>query len=76
MQMTDERGYKNYYGIAWCGKPIEDMKYARQMGYDYIAINPSYNPKEYHKNPTVPALNFISPIHIFIHRFYQGIVKR
>ncbi len=55
---TDERGYKNYYGIAWCGKPMEDMKYARQMGYDYIAINPSCNPREYHKNPDCAGLKF------------------
>src|SRR3990170_5124335 len=55
---ADEGGYKNFYGIAWHDKPAEDMKYAKQMGYEYIAINPSSTPKEYHKNPDCAGLKF------------------
>jgi len=28
--------YRNFYGIAWNGNPIENLKYAKQMGYDYV----------------------------------------
>ncbi|MFO0795693.1 MAG: hypothetical protein U0586_16710, partial [Candidatus Brocadiaceae bacterium] len=55
---AEGNGYKNFYGIAWSGKPAEDMKYARQMGYDYIAINPSSTPKVYHNNPNCTGLKF------------------
>src|SRR3990170_8104433 len=55
---ADEGGYKNFYGIAWRDKPAEDMKYAKQMGYEYIAINQSSTPKEYHKNPDCAGLTF------------------
>ena len=55
---ADERCYKNFYGIVWSEKPAEDVKYARQMGYDYIAINPSSTPKDYYNNPDCAGLKF------------------
>lgn len=55
---TDIKSYKNFYGIAWSGKPEEDVKYAKQMGYDYIVINPSSSIKDYHDNPDCTGLKF------------------
>ncbi|GAB60775.1 MAG: hypothetical protein DWB56_10525 [Candidatus Jettenia sp.] len=55
---ADIKGYKNFYGIAWCGKPEEDIKYAKQMGYDYIAIHPSSALKDYQNNPDCSGLKF------------------
>lgn len=55
---ADVKSYKNFYGIAWCGKPEEDIKYAKQMGYDYIAINPSSSLKDYQNNPDCSGLKF------------------
>ena len=50
--------WKHFYGIAQSDKPSEDIKYARQMGYEYIAINPSVPVKEYRKNPQYAGLKF------------------
>ncbi|MBE7444944.1 MAG: hypothetical protein HS132_06750 [Planctomycetia bacterium] len=55
---AEENGYRNFYGIAGSGKPSEDIKYARQMGYEYIALNPTSSPEEYHKNPDCTGLKF------------------
>ncbi|MGQ3685687.1 MAG: WD40/YVTN/BNR-like repeat-containing protein, partial [Candidatus Loosdrechtia sp.] len=53
---ADEQGYRHFYGVA--GEPAGDVKYARQMGYDYIAVNPSFPPENYHKNPGCAGLKF------------------
>lgn len=29
--------YRNFYAIAWRGKALDNLKYARQMGYGYVA---------------------------------------
>ena len=54
--------WKNIYGICAVDQKAEDVykntKYAKQMGYEYIAINPSSTPKEYHKNPDCAGLKF------------------
>ncbi|MCF6157330.1 MAG: hypothetical protein E3K32_01885 [wastewater metagenome] len=55
---VDGKGYKNFYGIAWCGKPEEDVKYAKQMGYESVVINPSSSIKDYHDNPDCEGLKF------------------
>lgn len=55
---ADVKNYQNFYGIAWCGKPEEDIIYAKQMGYDSIAINPSSSLKDYHDNPACAGLKF------------------
>ncbi|BBO17721.1 conserved hypothetical protein [Candidatus Brocadia pituitae] len=55
---ASEQGYRNYYGMAGNTKPDGDIKYARQMGYEYIAINPSVSPKEYHRNTECAGLKF------------------
>ncbi|WP_295103243.1 hypothetical protein, partial [uncultured Candidatus Kuenenia sp.] len=46
--LAEEKAYQNIYGILWNDKPSEDINYARQMGYDSIAINPSSEVKDYH----------------------------
>jgi hypothetical protein len=28
--------YHNFYGICWRGKPHDNLKYARQIGYSYV----------------------------------------
>ena len=33
---ADQPDFRNFYGIAWDGKPADNMAYAQQMGYDYI----------------------------------------
>src|SRR3990172_7916929 len=54
--------WKNIYGICAVDQKAEDVykntKYAKQMGYEYIAINTSSTPKEYHKNPDCAGLTF------------------
>lgn len=36
-KQTDiEPDFRNFYGIAWDGKPADNLAYAKQMGYDYI----------------------------------------
>ncbi|MEK7166101.1 MAG: hypothetical protein AAB874_04830, partial [Patescibacteria group bacterium] len=39
--------WKNWYGIAWRGTPSDSVKYAKQMGYDYIAIHQNRLPGAY-----------------------------
>ncbi len=36
-----DSGWKNWYGIAWQDSPSNTIKYAKQMGYDYIAAQSS-----------------------------------
>src|SRR3989337_3960444 len=54
--------WKNIYGICAVDQEAADVykntKYAIQAGYEYIAINPSSTPKEYHKNPDCAGLKF------------------
>ncbi len=35
-QKNSEPDFRNFYGIAWDGKPADNLTYAKQMGYDYI----------------------------------------
>ncbi len=35
--------WMNYYGVAWTGTPADNVKYAKQMGYDYICITGNSN---------------------------------
>ena len=55
---ASDQGYRNYYGMVGDTKPAGDIKYARQMGYGYIAVNPSVSPKEYHRNTGCTGLKF------------------
>ncbi|QII12859.1 exported protein [Candidatus Kuenenia stuttgartiensis] len=55
---AEEKAYQNIYGTVWNDKPSEDISYARQMGYDSIAINPSSEVKDYHNNPNCTGLNY------------------
>ncbi|MEP9411028.1 MAG: hypothetical protein HRF42_06425, partial [Candidatus Brocadia sp.] len=36
--LADE-GWKNFHAISWRGDADENIRYARQMGYDYIGIS-------------------------------------
>lgn len=36
-----DSSWKNWYGIAWQDTPSNTIKYAKQMGYDYIAAQSS-----------------------------------
>ena len=31
-----DNAYQNFYGIAWRGKAADNLRFARQMGYDYV----------------------------------------
>ncbi|MBW7941669.1 MAG: hypothetical protein H3C64_04545, partial [Candidatus Kuenenia stuttgartiensis] len=55
---AEEKAYQNIYGIHWNDKPSEDVSYARQMGYDSIAINPSSEVEDYHNNPNCTGLKY------------------
>ncbi|WP_347275774.1 hypothetical protein, partial [Candidatus Kuenenia sp.] len=55
---AEEKAYQNIYGILWNDKPSEDINYARQMGYDSIAINPSSEVKDYHNDPNCTGLKY------------------
>ena len=55
---AEEKAYQNIYGTVWNDKPSEDINYARQMGYDSIAINPSSEVKDYHNNPNCTGLKY------------------
>lgn len=35
---TDD--YHHFYGIVWRGRPADNLKYARQMGYEYVFYQP------------------------------------
>lgn len=57
-------GWKNYYGIAWDDTPARHIKYAKQMGYDYIAIKNGFSGDSYKREPNIGGLKFffIDPI--------------
>ncbi|GAN31511.1 hypothetical protein [Candidatus Brocadia sinica] len=50
--VSADDGWKNFYGIAWTGTSSEHAKYAKQMGYDSIAIqtNTTYKGKQDYAN--------------------------
>lgn len=54
-QSTNEH-WKNFHAISWRGDADENIRYARQMGYDYIGI--SRAPSYYINNQNVRGLNF------------------
>ncbi|MCC6220695.1 MAG: hypothetical protein IT291_05570 [Deltaproteobacteria bacterium] len=37
--LTSDNGWKNMFAVCWHNSPPEHIKYARQMGYDYIGLN-------------------------------------
>lgn len=51
--------WKNFYTIVWKGTPDEQIKYAKQMGYDYIApIGGGSNRTKYANNSNRDGLKF------------------
>jgi hypothetical protein len=53
-----DNGWKNFYGISWRGTPADNIRYAKQMGYDYIAINQNASTSDYRGNPNAAGLKF------------------
>lgn len=53
-----EKDFKNFYGIAWSGKPAENVTYAKQMGCNSIIISPSSTNKDYRNNPDCADLKY------------------
>src|SRR3989338_2776893 len=51
-------GWKNWYGIAWRDTPANHMKYAKQIGYDYIGIANWRTPSQYRNDANAANLNF------------------
>lgn len=52
-------GWKNFYGIAWRGGADESITYAKQMGYDYVALMyGQWNRSLYAKNSERAGLKF------------------
>src|SRR5574337_1225790 len=67
-----DESWKNWYGIVWRGSSNDDIKYAKQMGYDYITINLNggLNISAYKNNPDVAGLKFyFSYPHLYV---FQG----
>ncbi len=60
---ADDR-WKNYYGIAWDDTSTKHIKYAKQMGYDYIAIKNGATISSYKNDSNIAGLKFffIDPI--------------
>ena len=56
--MYAQSDWKNWYGIAWRDTPANTIKYAKQMGYDYIAAKTS-SVDTYRKSPDAAGLRFI-----------------
>ena len=60
----DWSSWKNWYGISWRGTAANHMKYAQQMGYEYIVVN-IYNISQYrtlndaYERPEARELNSI-----------------
>lgn len=52
-----DNSWKNCYGIAWRDTPENSIKYAKHMGYDYIAAK-SWSPDTYKTNPACAGLRF------------------
>ncbi len=55
---SSDNGWKNFYGISWRGTPADNIRYAKQMGYDYIAINSNVSTSNYRGNPNAAGLKF------------------
>jgi hypothetical protein len=49
----DEISRFNFYGICWNGKPDDNLKFARQMGYSYVMYQPGME-----KSPLAKDLYF------------------
>ena len=53
---TDD--WKNYYAIAWRDTPANSVKYAKQMGYEYMFIGKGSTVNTYKSNPTYAGMNY------------------
>jgi len=34
--VSESEAYKNFYAVVWRGEPVDNLKFARQMGYRYV----------------------------------------
>ncbi|MFN3533426.1 MAG: Ig-like domain-containing protein [Candidatus Brocadia sp.] len=54
-----DESWKNFYGICWNGDPNDHITYAKQMGYDYIALTyGQWDKNQYANNPNRDGLKF------------------
>ncbi|NUO09642.1 MAG: hypothetical protein HUU08_13355, partial [Candidatus Brocadia sp.] len=49
--------WKNWYGIVWRDTDTNTVKYAKQMGYDYVGVK-DWNWDYYKNNPDVAGMRF------------------
>ncbi|MFO0793481.1 MAG: hypothetical protein U0586_05395, partial [Candidatus Brocadiaceae bacterium] len=68
-------GWKNYYLIAWRDTPANSVKYAKQMGYDYIAAK-SWTAYTYKNNPDCAGLKYYIVDPHFTADVYADLPKR
>lgn len=50
--------WKNYFGISWRGTAADNIKYAKQMGYDYLAIKINEPANSYTGNQNCANLKY------------------
>ena len=60
---TSDEGdsWKSFYNVTWRDTPANQTKYAKQMGYGYVAIQSdpwNRNPNSYHNEPNSEGLRF------------------
>lgn len=57
--------WKSYYGMAWDDTPENHIRYAKQMGYNSIAIKNAASISDYTSNPDIRGFKFwlIDPHH-------------
>lgn len=54
-------GWNNWYGIAWSKIPVDNIKYAKQRGYNYIAIQGcTKESSSYLGNPELANMNYFA----------------
>src|SRR5574337_713047 len=53
-----DNSWKNIYGISWTSDaPAEEIRYAKQMGYDYIVAR-TMRSADYTQNPDAAGLKY------------------
>lgn len=56
-EVKKSQSWKNFYGISWRDNPANSLKYAKQMGYDHIAVN-YYLAGQYKNNPDSKGMKY------------------
>ena len=61
------KDYRNFYGIVWRGNPLDNLKFAKQMGYHYVAYQSNMNKMSEAKDTKFYVVNpelDVSPVSI------------